>query len=696
MVYFNYISMGLICVFILIAALVKKKRPFSERFDRLIESRRFEIIFIAVVLIISAALRLIALSDLPAGMNQDEASIGYDSWAIANYGVDRNGYHNPVYPVAWGAGHDPFYMYAASLFIKLFGNSLFVYRLPQALHLAVQVLLGALAQDGVAVVEGMAGGRVEVVGAALSAKVGAHVRDETCRDDDVHDYALEGVRGLVGALVCQRLDGEVEQGLRAGAGCEGAAHERAMHQVHVSRGELHLGTLAEGVADARPEVLVGAFHDNLGVDEAVDGRLLRDEVNICRAVVVVEHADARDGRAVGRQRGEREVGLVDDGGDFLHGVDGAATAHGKEHVGILDLRQLGQLMGAGDAFAAKAIAEGKMTGTQFFMDKFTDKVISQGAAAFAEYAAMGPAGAFIVNALTGSVKPMAKEVLKAIQNEEVKQKAIVAAALLDAFYQRCNQRLKEEADKKDNTSWRLTASGKSKVERTLFGAPVMQNWTLKCDLRIEEDTEKPGGIYSGVMAVDITHDMTKFDGKFLSLVANELGPLPEAIQKARAVGNNIYDCWSTPSKLEKHLLAKRVRFVIPDNVAGYAKDAFIDEVGIRDFFQSKEDFWSLHPLWVVPNGVLPIMDQQGRYSFPGGSAGQFVAIWNLMGEIWDGFSPQIYLMSSDYIGWAHGKTWSIDNSQTTSGGVLKVNHDIFSDLESGGITLRMGWKGEEA
>ncbi len=133
MVYFNYISMGLICVFILIAALIKRRRPLSERFTRLIESRRFELIFVAVLLLGAAALRLIGLSELPAGMNQDEASIGYDSWAIANYGVDRNGYHNPVYPVAWGAGHGPFYMYAASLFIKLFGNSLFVYRLPQAL-----------------------------------------------------------------------------------------------------------------------------------------------------------------------------------------------------------------------------------------------------------------------------------------------------------------------------------------------------------------------------------------------------------------------------------------------------------------------------------------------------------------------------------------------------------------------------------
>lgn len=133
MVYFNYISMGLICVFIIIAALVKKKRPLSDRWERLIESRRFEAVFIVLVLIVSAALRLVELNELPAGMNQDEASIGYDSWAIANYGVDRNGYHYPVYPVAWGAGHGPFYMYAASLFIKIFGNSLFVYRLPQAL-----------------------------------------------------------------------------------------------------------------------------------------------------------------------------------------------------------------------------------------------------------------------------------------------------------------------------------------------------------------------------------------------------------------------------------------------------------------------------------------------------------------------------------------------------------------------------------
>ncbi len=360
------------------------------------------------------------------------------------------------------------------------------------------------------------------------------------------------------------------------------------------------------------------------------------------------------------------------------------------------IEMIGQLIGAGDAMAAKDLAEGKISGTQYFMDQFTDKVISQGAAAFAEYAAMGPAGAFIVNALTGSVKPMAKEVLKAIQNEEVKQKAIVAAALLDAFYQRANQRLKEAAEKKDDTSWRLTANGRSQEIRTLFGAPVVQNWTLWCDLRIEENTEKPGGIYSGVMTVDISHDMAKFDGKYLWQVVNTLPALPQIHEQCP--WQSFYDCWKERSKLEKQLLAKKVRFVIPDNVADYAENAYIDEVGIRDYFKSREEFWSLHPIWLVPDGVVPALDDKGRYSIPY-VEGQLATVVYLMGDFCsDGMSPQIYAMSSNMKAWQEVNAprfeHSWDLSEISGSGVLAVNHDLFRDLEYGGITLRMGWKGE--
>ncbi|NTV89402.1 MAG: hypothetical protein HGA22_03425, partial [Clostridiales bacterium] len=55
----------------------------------IIDGRRFELVFVTVVVVIGAVLRLYLLDSAPAGFNQDEASIGYDSWAIANFGMDR-------------------------------------------------------------------------------------------------------------------------------------------------------------------------------------------------------------------------------------------------------------------------------------------------------------------------------------------------------------------------------------------------------------------------------------------------------------------------------------------------------------------------------------------------------------------------------------------------------------------------------
>lgn len=46
--------------------------------------------------ILGAILRLLWLGDIPGGLNQDEASIGYDAWALLHSGVDRNGMAWPV------------------------------------------------------------------------------------------------------------------------------------------------------------------------------------------------------------------------------------------------------------------------------------------------------------------------------------------------------------------------------------------------------------------------------------------------------------------------------------------------------------------------------------------------------------------------------------------------------------------------
>jgi len=87
----------------------------------------------ALLLLLGAALRFYALGLLPAGLNQDEASAGYDAWALLRYGVDRCGNAYPVLLEAWGSGQNVLYSYLAMPFIALLGLSELSVRLPAAL-----------------------------------------------------------------------------------------------------------------------------------------------------------------------------------------------------------------------------------------------------------------------------------------------------------------------------------------------------------------------------------------------------------------------------------------------------------------------------------------------------------------------------------------------------------------------------------
>lgn len=92
-----------------------------------------EIALFILLIAAGATVRLIYLGDLPAGLNTDEASAGYEAWAILEHGIDRNGYHNPVHLVSWGSGQNALYSYLSMPFIKLLGLTELSIRLAQAL-----------------------------------------------------------------------------------------------------------------------------------------------------------------------------------------------------------------------------------------------------------------------------------------------------------------------------------------------------------------------------------------------------------------------------------------------------------------------------------------------------------------------------------------------------------------------------------
>ncbi len=85
------------------------------------------------LLFLGCALRLAALGKVPGGLNQDEASALYESWALLHHGMDRSGYGHPVLLRAWGSGQNVLYTLLAMPFIGLLGLNSLAGRLPMAL-----------------------------------------------------------------------------------------------------------------------------------------------------------------------------------------------------------------------------------------------------------------------------------------------------------------------------------------------------------------------------------------------------------------------------------------------------------------------------------------------------------------------------------------------------------------------------------
>ena len=102
---------------------------------------RHEALLASIALCLGFALRLYALGAAPYELNQDEASAGYDAWALLNYGVDRCGKSWPVLLTAWGSGQNALMSYLAMPFIALFGLTPAAVRLPNAISACLTLVV---------------------------------------------------------------------------------------------------------------------------------------------------------------------------------------------------------------------------------------------------------------------------------------------------------------------------------------------------------------------------------------------------------------------------------------------------------------------------------------------------------------------------------------------------------------------------
>ncbi len=94
------------------------------------------------ILLFSLISRLLYITGIPNGINQDEAMLSMDAWALSQYGTDRFGTHLPVHFAAWQTSQMSVLLgYFIVPFIKLFGFELWAIRLPLALISTMGVAL---------------------------------------------------------------------------------------------------------------------------------------------------------------------------------------------------------------------------------------------------------------------------------------------------------------------------------------------------------------------------------------------------------------------------------------------------------------------------------------------------------------------------------------------------------------------------
>ena len=96
---------------------------------------------VLLTFLVGVFVRSYNVTNLPAGLNQDEASIGYETFSLLNTGYDRNGNSFPVHFISWGNGQNALYAYLSMPFVSVFGLNVFSVRIVNLLFSCLSLLV---------------------------------------------------------------------------------------------------------------------------------------------------------------------------------------------------------------------------------------------------------------------------------------------------------------------------------------------------------------------------------------------------------------------------------------------------------------------------------------------------------------------------------------------------------------------------
>lgn len=135
---FSFIGVMILIIIALILRYIQERKDKDISIDSTESkldqfcNRHYKKIWIVFVILIFITV-IYQFGELPKYMGCDEAGMAYDSYCIANYGVDRYLNSYPLYLMNFGSGQSVLCSYIAVFFIKIFGTNMISYRMPSLL-----------------------------------------------------------------------------------------------------------------------------------------------------------------------------------------------------------------------------------------------------------------------------------------------------------------------------------------------------------------------------------------------------------------------------------------------------------------------------------------------------------------------------------------------------------------------------------
>ena len=276
-----------------------------------------------------------------------------------------------------------------------------------------------------------------------------------------------------------------------------------------------------------------------------------------------------------------------------------------------------------------------------------------------------------------------REYFEYLKSDGKAQRGLAAALALEKFYALCNARIKAKEREMGEGQWRLTCNQKIETTKNILGAAECpQYWTLIADLK--QTTADPidpngwGGVYTGLLQVDVTHNLAAFDANFKDKVYLS-SSLP--FYKS-APFFKITDTAAGPSTLKKRL--SNPNFQVQLSYGGVDSSGQLKKSISFDGFEDLLNFWSCHK---IRAGLDAGLWNDGNWHFSGGGAAvnhNAATIHNFYGEMADTWSICIEVDS-----WENINNYSIsvpynsssgDYSQSGGGGVILTDHAVFEEL----------------